>query len=50
MIFIKIYCLIVFCASFFIEFFNDKYWKTIVEIFISWLALCILFIIKELRY
>ena len=50
MTFIKIYCLIVFCSSFFLEFLNDKYWKRIAEIFIAWLALCILFIIKELGY
>ena len=50
MIFIKIYCLIVFCGSFFLEFFNDKYWKAIVEIFIAWLAFSILILIKELGY
>lgn len=47
---IKIYCLIVFCGSLFLEFFNDKYWKRIVEIFIAWLALAVLVIIKELGY
>lgn len=47
---IKICCLIVLGGSFFLEFFNDKYWKTIVEIFIAWLALSILFVIKELGY
>ncbi len=47
---IKIYCLIVFCGSLFLEFFNDKYWKRIVEIFIAWLAISILILIKELGY
>ena len=47
---IKIYCLIVFCGSLFLEFFNDKYWKRIVEIFIAWLTLSILVVIKELGY
>lgn len=50
MTFIKIYCLIVFCASFFLEFFDDKYWKRIVEIFIAWLALAALVVIKEMGY
>lgn len=47
---IKIYCLIVFCGIFFLEFLNDKYWKRIVEILIAWLAFSILFIIKEMGY
>lgn len=50
MIFIKIWCLITICGSFFLEFFNDEYWKRIVEIFIAWLALAVLVIIKELGY
>jgi hypothetical protein len=50
MIFIKIYCIIVLCGSFFLEFLNDRYWKMIVEIFIAWLALSILIVIKELGY
>ena len=50
MTFIKIYCIIVLCGSFFLEFFNDKYWKRIVEIFIAWLALAVLVIIKEMGY
>ena len=50
MTFIKIYCLITFCGSFFLEFLDDKHWKRIVEIFIAWLALSILFVIKEMGY
>lgn len=50
MILIKILCLITLCGNFFLEFLDDKYWKRIVEIFIAWLALAVLVIIKELGY